>query len=662
MLESASEREEAHQGLLSLNLRPTSRALLTSDGILLKSQNNSCYPISHATAMASEQQYNGTDPDQTILESKLDPNNILSRANDTMDNPDSNHSTSVLSLLSCISCIDSPTDSHGSLLPINTTIPYARILNAKYIGPSEAKTNNNDTYRLGYQGQSSLSSSSLSPDPKQQQKTTTKDVQPDNPFSNEETLSVSSVILKSQNSSMQFLTDNQYMIELSFVIPIEENLIPKKINLIIDYLPSFPSSNDLVQEIMNRSYKNVSQQRSILIIINPHGGKGKASKLFNKWSKPILSTSNCKFEIINTTYSSHATDIAKSLDISKYDIIACASGDGIPYEVINGLYQRPDRVDAFNKLTITQIPCGSGNAMSISCHWTDNTSHATLCLLKSIEKRIDLMCCSQPSYANQSPRLSFLSQTFGVIAESDINTEFIRWMGPVRFELGVAYNVIQGKRYPCDIFVKYATKSKDELKSHYIKHKLKNNCENEELHFDRNNKSQASLRSLDKQVASSSSSPFNDTEHIVTEQDFIVKYPLDKGVPDDWEKLNPQITDNLNIFYTGKMPYISADTKFFPAALPNDGTFDLIITDISTPLTKITPILLSLDKGAHVLHPEVIHSKIIAYKMIPKIKDSVISVDGERFPVEPIQVEIMPNLCKTLLRNGSYVDSKFDLM
>lgn len=117
--------------------------------------------------------------------------------------------------------------------------------------------------------------------------------------------------------------------------------------------------------------------------------------------------SGCKIEIAYTKYARHAIDIAKDLDISKYDTIACASGDGIPYEVINGLYRRPDRVDAFNKLAVTQLPCGSGNAMSISCHWTNNPSYAALCLVKSIETRIDLMCCSQPSYMNEWPRLSF---------------------------------------------------------------------------------------------------------------------------------------------------------------------------------------------------------------------------------------------------------------
>mgnify|MGYP001340578715 FL=1 len=414
--------------------------------------------------------------------------------------------------------------------------------------------------------------------------------------------------------------------------------------------PSLSRGADIVEEILKRSYKNAKRERSILVIVNPFGGKGKAKKMFMSKCKPILLASNCSIDTAYTKYAMHAVDIAREIDLDKYDTIACASGDGIPYEVINGLYQRPDRAEAFTKLAITQLPCGSGNAMSVSCHWTSNPSYAALCLVKSVEARIDLMCCSQPSYYQNFPRLSFLSQTYGVIAESDINTEFIRWMGPARFELGVAFNVLQRKKYPCDIYVKYAAKSKNDLKVHYMEHK-----------------NRASLRfenDVDDILNDNLSGDcFQDPSWSqVKESDFKLKYPLEDGVPSDWERISPDITDNLGIFYTGKMPYIAADTKFFPAALPADGTMDLVVTDARTPVTRMAPILLALDKGSHVLQPEVIHSKISAYKLVPKITNSLFSVDGEKFPLEPLQVEIMPHLCKTLLRNGCYVDTEFDSM
>lgn len=434
-------------------------------------------------------------------------------------------------------------------------------------------------------------------------------------------------------------------VTITYIKSHKQDIVTERLTMTISR-DTTDSQTDIVGEILERSYKNAKRNRSILVVINPHGGSGEAQQLYMSKCHPILLGSKATVEISYTKCGGHAIDIARELDMTKYDTIACASGDGIPHEIINGLFQRSDRVEAFNKLAITQLPCGSGNAMSVSCHWTTNPSYAALCLVKGIEARVDLMSCSQESYFKVSPRLSFLSQTYGVIAESDINTEFIRWMGPARFDIGVALNVLQRKKYPCDIYVKYAAKEKSEVKTHY------------EV-----NKDKSALVFEETTTTSSSRIPFLSSSRNlinVTEENFHLKFPLDKGVPDDWEKLDQDFTDNIGIFYTGKMPYIAPGTQFFPAALPSDGTIDIVITDARTPISIMTPILLSIDKGSHVQHPKVIHSKILAYKIVPKVTNSVISVDGERFPLEPLQVEIMPQLCKTLLRNGQFVNTEFE--
>lgn len=591
-----------------------------------------------------------------------------------------------LSLLSCLSCLDDGTlssdggsfdeDDSLELLPLNTTIPFNRILNAKRLNIDQRRLNNGKFSSDPFQAENVSSSSEN--DEVENRSLGNDKVQPQPAASEVHSLSNKNK-WDSKTSSIEAspdslhdaiptlgMKDNQHLIELTFAVPKGHDVVPQKLTLLIDHVSkksrtnpkSELTSSGVVEEILEKSYENSKRNRSILVIINPHGGKGTAKTLFLTKASPILVESGCKIEIAYTKYARHAIDIAKDLDISKYDTIACASGDGIPYEVINGLFRRPDRVDAFNKVAVTQLPCGSGNAMSISCHWTNNPSYAALCLVKSIETRIDLMCCSQPSYMNEWPRLSFLSQTYGVIAESDINTEFIRWMGPIRFNLGVAFNIFQGRKYPCEVFVKYAAKSKKELKVHFLENKDKNKgCLAFESNSNPNSSSDILSTNNNNNKTKNELSP-----NFLTGDNFKLKYPMTEPVPSDWEKMDSELTDNLTIFYTGKMPYIAKDTKFFPAALPADGTIDLVITDARIPVTKMTPILLSLDKGSHVLEPEVIHSKILAYKIIPKVKSGLFSVDGEKFPLEPLQVEVMPMLCKTLLRNGRYIDTEFESM
>ena len=50
----------------------------------------------------------------------------------------------------------------------------------------------------------------------------------------------------------------------------------------------------------------------------------------------------------------------------KYDAILTVSGDGLPYEIINGFAQRPDALAAFDTVAIVPIPAGSGNGFSLN--------------------------------------------------------------------------------------------------------------------------------------------------------------------------------------------------------------------------------------------------------------------------------------------------------
>ena len=389
----------------------------------------------------------------------------------------------------------------------------------------------------------------------------------------------------------------------------------------------------LSEKVLERSYPESEPGRSIMVIINPHSGQGKANKIYETKVEPILKAAQCKITVARTAYSGNASDIAENMNIDKYDMILCASGDGIPHEVINGIYRREDRARAFDKLIITQTPSGSGNAMSLSCLGTLEPSHATLELLKAATVRNDLMAvCTQDA----DVKLSFLSQTYGLIAQADIGTEFMRWVGQERFLLGVCYQVLSKSKYPCRIAVKYIARTKTELSQYYKKH----------------------LNDL------SDFSP-------LSEEDFKLKYAdkfigledaADLSLLPDWEPLDEGVCSNMGIFYSGKMPYISKDSNFFPAALPNDGSIDVVVTDVRSGISKTVDGLLSLDKGLHVWKDDVAHIKVEAFRVIPlpgPNDRNFISVDGENFKLRPFQVEILKGIMKTVMSGGCYTETGF---
>ncbi|KAI3404058.2 LCB4 [Candida oxycetoniae] len=407
----------------------------------------------------------------------------------------------------------------------------------------------------------------------------------------------------------------------------------------------------IIRYILNKSYRHrVMQQPSILVLINPHGGQGKAVKIYNEHIKPILQAAHCKITYQNTEYSGHAYEIARDLDIDQYDIIVCCSGDGIPHEVINGFYQRPDSgVEAFNNVIITQLPCGSGNALTLSTLGGSNHPEvATWLMLKSEPCKMDLMAVTQGTGENMSTKLSFLSQCYGIIADSDIGTEHLRWLGPVRFEIGVLQKVISGATYPCDLYVNYYTYDKYEIKQHVSQY----------------------VSSLERRGITSGSDSSNsngggnnndDLLYQVTLKDLKINSPnLDQPVPSTWEMLPSKITENLNILYVGKMPYVSKNAQFFPAALPNDGYMDMIITDSHrTSMVNLSSILLNVESGTHINDDKVVHAKVNAYRLVPRMsaKNHYISIDGESFPFEKFQVEVLPKIMTGLLLNGKFTES-----
>ncbi|KAG7892146.1 hypothetical protein KL908_003751 [Ogataea polymorpha] len=390
-----------------------------------------------------------------------------------------------------------------------------------------------------------------------------------------------------------------------------------------------PGSKCSVSQLMALAYANSEPKKSVIVFVNPHSGKGKAIHLYKHYVKPVLSAARYHVELVKTEYSGHATEYMKYVDIDKYDGVICASGDGIPHEVLNGIYSREDRVKAFQKLFIAQTPCGSGNAMALSCLGTLKPGLATLEIIKGHTVRSDLMLvCSKSS----SPRISFLSQTYGIIAEADIGTEWMRFIGKIRFDIGVLINILRRKQFPCRVAVKRITSDKKELSEHY--------------------KSQYQQHGVTKPL----------DEDALKPKYFDGQLFDDDRLPAGWEWLDDNVTQNLSIFYTGKLPYIAKDVDFFPAALPNDGAIDLVLFDGRAQVWRSAHSLLQLDKGLHVWHDHVDHLKVESLKLVPMLekgRTSYISVDGENFPVETIQVEVLPDVMKTVMNDGRYTDSGF---
>ena len=95
-----------------------------------------------------------------------------------------------------------------------------------------------------------------------------------------------------------------------------------------------------------------------MIFINPHSGKGKAVKLFEKRVCAILEDCKVKHQIFITKHAKHATEYVRDMpDIAeRFSALCTISGDGLLWEVINGFVESVEQQNS--ELRALPLPIG----------------------------------------------------------------------------------------------------------------------------------------------------------------------------------------------------------------------------------------------------------------------------------------------------------------
>ena len=420
------------------------------------------------------------------------------------------------------------------------------------------------------------------------------------------------------------------------------------------------TAKEWVDRLLDRSYGESQRRKRIKVLINPFGGAGKAAKWYTRDIEPIFAAARCEIDVERTAYMGHAVEIAEKIDINAYDVIASCSGDGLPHEVFNGLARKPNAAEALRKVAVVQLPCGSGNAMSWNLNGAGTCSMAALCIVKGIRTPLDLASVTQ----GDKRTISFLSQAIGVVAESDLGTDNVRWMGSARFTYGFLVRLLGKTVYPCDIAIKTEVADKQGCKAHYASE------------LGRSQKSVATTQP--DSTPSLSSGPAR--QGLPDLRYGTVKDAL----PPDWI-LTPY--PRLGNFYSGNMAIMAESAPFFPAALPSDGLLDLVMINGDIGRASALGLLLAVGKGTFFDNEHVNVRKVSGFRVVPRFgkwadqngegggagksragrvleaigisggssdnrDGGYISIDGEKMPFEPFQVEVHRGLGTVLSRSG----------
>lgn len=391
-------------------------------------------------------------------------------------------------------------------------------------------------------------------------------------------------------------------INLTYV-PVPQPIVTQSLRVV-----SEEDFGDPVKYILGEAYP-LKQKMNFLVLINPKSGPGNAQENYFAYAQPIFDACPwCQTQIRTTKHAGEGVEIAQNLNPDDYDCVVCVSGDGLPHEVLNGIAKRQDALEVLQRVSICQLPGGSGNALTHSVYGS-GWSRAALGIIKGAPLPVDLMLCTQ----GNTRFYSFLSTTYGLVADCDLGTESWRWMGGLRFTLGAIIKCLAKNNYPCDIAYKCVAESRKSLDEHYARHENANIIE--------------APISLSGKYGS------------VTDP-----------VPNDW---HVESHPDLSMFYVGKLPWMSSDALVFPLALPTDGTMDMIVWDNDLGRFRGLMTLAKFESGGHIHDERIRYHKIAAFRLTPHTRN-YLDIDGESYPCLPIQVEILPSAIKLWSPSGRY--------
>jgi len=196
------------------------------------------------------------------------------------------------------------------------------------------------------------------------------------------------------------------------------------------------------------------------MVFNPQAGHKKAAKL-----KPDIiscfAQNNIEVDILESDYKWHGIELLQKCDLSGYDGIVAAGGDGTNFETINGYYKNSSAA----KPPIGLIPVGTGNAFARELNLKNLDWKSAIDIIKKGNtKKVDvarLITQGKDYYFMNILGLGFVADVGGSAHKMKITGEMSYILG-VFYQLGVLKSFhmeleLDGKLYQRDaIFAEIA--------------------------------------------------------------------------------------------------------------------------------------------------------------------------------------------------------------
>ena len=240
--------------------------------------------------------------------------------------------------------------------------------------------------------------------------------------------------------------------------------------------------------------------------------------------------------------------------------------------------------------------------------------------------------------------LSFLSFSWGLAAEVDIESEQIRFLGGARFTIWSLYSLLKMDSSQAKISYKQIdieSNPKDRSKHRYLKKGYW--CGVLGIDDDISEASDSNLVDLD----SKSVFPLPTSVELASVQpsqleNILQEPPIDTSLStsDGWNVIEDKFVMGMVL----SKPWLAKDVYMAPQFKGlDDGVMWLIMIRHGISRDRMLQLMMSFSDGGHIQFPEVEMIPVTAVRLEPRVDSGVMMVDGEQIEHGPIQAEVLPS-------------------
>ena len=206
-------------------------------------------------------------------------------------------------------------------------------------------------------------------------------------------------------------------------------------------LGSYYPPPEPVPHFINQKVEEIYSVKRVHILVNPFAGRKKGRDLSSLLASD-LNQSGIKTVVHFTKYVNHAEELVNKLELEENDVLMSVGGDGTISEIITGLLKRKDSFSS--KIPLSIVPAGSGNSQANDMQITDYLD----ALQRLSSGRLRKMDVGKVTFFNgdqKQVRYTHNLVGWGLGVDANILAEKMRFLGPMRYDIGSLMSIIRGK-------------------------------------------------------------------------------------------------------------------------------------------------------------------------------------------------------------------------